>query len=41
MSWRLEEFNQNVGSIPNNGYIGYTQQDSRHKSNQNAYQLLL
>ena len=40
MSWRLEDSNQSTSSIPSNGYRGYTQQDSRHESNQNAYQLL-
>ena len=40
MSWRLEESNQSVSSIPSNGYRGYTQQDSRYESNQSAYQLL-
>ena len=40
MSWRLDESNQSVSSIPSNGYKGYTQQDSRYESNQSAYQLL-
>ena len=40
MSWRLEESNQNVNPIPSNGNKGYSQQDSRHESNQSAYQLL-
>ena len=40
MSWRLEECNQSVSSIPSNGYRGHTQQDSRHESNQSTYQLL-
>ena len=40
MSWRFEECNQSVSSVPNNGYGGHTQQESRHKSNQSAYQLL-
>ena len=40
MSRRLEESNQSTSSIPSNGYRGYTQQDSRHESNQSAYQLL-
>ena len=40
MSWRLEESNQSASSIPSNGHRGYTQKHSRHKSNQNAYQLL-
>ena len=40
MSWRLEESNLSASSIPSNGYRGYTQQDSRHESNQSAYQLL-
>ena len=41
MSWRLEESNQSVSSIPSKGYRGYTQQDSRYESNQSAYQLLV
>ena len=40
MSWRLEDSNQSTSSIPSNGYRGYTQQDSRHESNQNAYHRL-
>ena len=40
MSWRLEDSNQSTTSIPSNGYRGFTQKDSRHESNQNAYQLL-
>ena len=40
MSWRLEDSNQSASSIPSNGHRGYTQQDSRQESNQNAYQLL-
>ena len=36
MSWRLEESNQSASSIPSNGYRGYTQQDSMHKSSQSA-----
>ena len=41
MEWRWEDFNQSTSSIPSNGHRGYTQQDSRHESNQNAYQLLV
>ena len=37
---RLEDSNQSTSSIPRNGHRGYTQQESRHESNQNAYQLL-
>ena len=40
MSWRLEDSNQSTSSISSNGHRGYIQQDSRHESNQNAYQLL-
>ena len=40
MSWRLEDSNQTTSSISSNGHRGYIQQDSRHESNQNAYQLL-
>ena len=40
MSWRLEDSNQSMRSIPSNGYRGYTQQESRLESNQNANQLL-
>ena len=40
MSWRLEDSNQNTCPPPSNGHRGYTQQDSRHESNQTAYQLL-
>ena len=40
MSWRLEDSNQSTCPIPGNGCKGYTQQDSRHESNQNAFQLL-
>ena len=41
MSCRLEESNQSVSSILSNGYRRYTQQESRHESNQSAYQLLV
>ena len=41
MAWRLEESNQTASSIPSSGYRGYTWQDSRHESNQSAYQLLV
>ena len=40
MSWRLEDSNQSTCPIPSNGHRGYTQQNSRHESNQNAYQFL-
>ena len=40
MSWRLEDSNQNTCPTHSNGQRGYTQQDCRHESNQNAYQLL-
>ena len=40
MPWRLEDSNKSTSSIPSNGHRGYSQQDSRQKSNQNAYQLL-
>ena len=41
MSWRLEDSNQSASSIPSKGHRGYTQKDSRHESDQNAYQLLV
>ena len=41
MSWRLEDSNQSASSIPSKGHRGYTQEDSRHESDQNAYQLLV
>ena len=37
MSWRLEDSNQTTSPMPSNGHRGYTQQDSRHESNHNAY----
>ena len=40
MSWRLEDSNQSTCLTPSNGHRRYTQKNSRHKSNQNAYQLL-
>ena len=40
MSWRLEDSNQNTCPTHSNGQRGYTQEDCRYESNQNAYQLL-
>ena len=40
MSWRLEDSNQSTCSIPSDGHRGYTKQDTRHESNQIAYQSL-
>ena len=40
MTWRLQDSNQNTSSVSNTGYRGKPNQDSRYKSNQNAYQLL-
>ena len=40
MTWRLQDSNQNTSSVSNTGYQGQAKQESRHKSNQNAYQLL-
>ena len=40
MSWRLEDSNQSTCPISSNGHRGYTLQDFRHESNQNAHQLL-
>ena len=40
MSWRLEVSNQSTFPIPSNAHRGYTQQDSRHESKKNAYQVL-
>ena len=40
MAWRLDNSNQNTNSGSSIGHRGYTQQDSRHESNQNANQLL-
>ena len=40
MPWRLEDSNPSTCPIPSNGHRGYTQQDSRHKSNENVYQCL-
>ena len=40
MTWRLEYSSHNMNLTHSNGNIGYTQQDSRHESNQSAYQVL-
>ena len=40
MTWRLEDSNQNTSSVSSIGYQGQPKQDSRHESNQNAYQLV-
>ena len=40
MTWRLDNSNQNTNSGSSTGHRGYTQKDSRSKSNQNASQLL-
>ena len=40
MTWKLEHSSQYTNPITGNGPRGYTQQDSRHKSNQSVYQLL-
>ena len=37
MSWGLEDSNQSTYLTPSNGHRGYTQKESRHKSNRNAY----
>ena len=40
MTWRLQDSSQITNSLSNTGYQGQPKQDSRHESNQNAYQLL-
>ena len=40
MAWGLDNSNQNTNSGSSTGHRGYTQQDSRHESNQNSYQVL-
>ena len=40
MPWRLDDSNQSTSSASSTGHRGYTKQDSRYKSNQNAYQFL-
>ena len=40
-AWRLDDSNQGTRSASSTGHRGYTQQDSRHKTNQNAFQLLV
>ena len=40
MAWRLDDFNQGRSSASSTRHRRHTQQDSRHESNQNAYQLL-
>ena len=40
MAWRLDDFNQGRSTASSTRHRGHTQQDSRHESNQNAYQLL-
>ena len=40
MTWRLENSSHNMNLTHSNGNRGYAQQDSRHESNQSAYQLL-
>ena len=41
MTWRLQDSNQNTSSVCNTGYQGQPKKDSRYKSNQIAYQLLV
>ena len=41
MAWRFEDSNQSTSSVSSTGHQGYTKQDSRYESNQNAYQLLV
>ena len=40
MTWRLHDSTQNTSTISNTGYTEQSREDSRNKSNQNAYQLL-
>ena len=40
MTWRLNDSKQNTNPRSSTGHRGYTQKDSRYKSNQNAYQHL-
>ena len=40
MTCRLDDSNQGTSSASSTGHRGYTNQDSRYESNQNAYQLL-
>ena len=41
IAWRLDDSNQDTSSASSTRHRGYTRQDSRYKSNQNAYQLLV
>ena len=40
MAWRLDNSNQRTSHGSSTGHRGYNQQESRYKSNQNAYQVL-